>query len=112
MLNLIGLGIVMGVTFALPPGVVTAETLRRGMVRGFPAALGVQLGSLIGDATYALLGLAGFAVIAQNPIAQRVLGMGGALYLLYIAVSSLRQQLQPQARTNYASAPFSSSHYD
>jgi threonine/homoserine/homoserine lactone efflux protein len=95
MLNLIALGLVMGFSFAAPPGVVAAETLRRGLARGFHAALGVQLGSLIGDATYALLALAGLAVLVQQPTAQRVLGVLGAGYLLYIAASSLRQHLVP-----------------
>ncbi len=92
MLNLIGLGIVMGLAFALPPGVVMAETFRRAVTRGFPAALGVQLGSLIGDASWALVALAGLALLVQNPVFQRVLGVAGTAYLIYLAVSGLRQQ--------------------
>ena len=102
MFSLIALGLLMGFSFAAPPGVVAAETMRRGVARGFHAALGVQLGSLVGDATYALLALAGLAVLVQQPLAQRVLGVLGAVYLLYIAAASLRQQLslRPDAATS------------
>ncbi|TMC47333.1 MAG: hypothetical protein E6J26_11465, partial [Chloroflexi bacterium] len=102
MFSLIALGLLMGFSFAAPPGVVAAETMRRGVSRGFHAALGVQLGSLVGDATYALLALAGLAVLVQQPLAQRVLGVLGAVYLLYIAAASLRQQLslRPDAATS------------
>lgn len=78
----------MGLAFAAPPGAVTAETFRRGMRGGFPLAFGVQLGSLIGDATYALLALAGLAAIAQQRTIQLALGAAGALFLLYLAWSS------------------------
>ena len=94
--NLIALGLLMGFSFAAPPGVVAAETMRRGVARGFHAALGVQLGSLVGDATYALLALAGLAVLLQQPLAQRVLG---------IAASSLRHQLSPRPDVATSSSP-------
>jgi chemosensory pili system protein ChpE len=93
MLHLMGLGLVMGLAFAAPPGIVTAETFRRGLSRGFVAALGVQLGSLIGDATWALLALAGFAVIVQQPVAERVLAIAGTLFLLYTSVKGLYDNL-------------------
>lgn len=79
----------MGIAFAAPPGIVTAETFRRGVARGFPAALAVQLGSLIGDAAYCLLALAGVAVLVQNPIAQRALGIVSVLFLMYLAVTGV-----------------------
>lgn len=95
--SLIGLGIVMGLAFAVPPGIVTAETLRRGLARGFPAALSVQLGSLIGDATYCLLALAGVAVLVQNPLSQRILGLISIIFLMYLAISGIRAEIAPSA---------------
>ncbi len=83
----------MGLAFAAPPGAVTAETFRRGVRGGFPLAFGVQLGSLIGDATYALLALAGRAAIAQNAALQVTLGAVGALFMLYLAWSSFSSAL-------------------
>ncbi len=80
----------MGLAFAAPPGAVTAETFRRGVRGGFGLALGVQMGSLIGDATYALLALGGLAALAQNPTLQVALGAFGALFLMYLAWSSFQ----------------------
>lgn len=94
MLSLVGFGLVMGILFAAPPGIVTAETLRRGIRRGFPAALSVQLGSLIGDATYCLLALAGVAMLVQNPLTERVLGVISVCFLSYLAVSGIRAELK------------------
>jgi threonine/homoserine/homoserine lactone efflux protein len=96
MLSLITFGIFMGIAFAAPPGIVTAETFRRGVSRGFPAALSVQLGSLIGDAMYCLLALAGVAVLVQNPMTQRVLGIISVLFLMYLAVSGILAELRSQ----------------
>lgn len=95
---LIGFGILMGLAFAAPPGIVTAETLRRGMMHGFPAALSVQLGSLIGDAAYCLLALAGVTVLVQHPFTQRVLGLMSIAFLLYLAVSGIYAELKSTAK--------------
>ncbi len=86
--GIIALGTVMGLAFAAPPGVVTAETFRRGVRGGFSVALGVQLGSLVGDATYAALALVGLAVIAEAHAIQVALGALGAMFLLYLAWTS------------------------
>lgn len=89
--------ILMGIAFAAPPGAVTAETFRRGAHGGFAVALGVQLGSLVGDATYALLALAGLAALAQSPVLQFALGAFGALFLMYLAWSSFQSARAPVA---------------
>lgn len=95
--ELILIGITMGIAFAAPPGAVTAETLRRGARGGFALAFGVQMGSLIGDATYALLALGGLAALAQIPALQIALGAFGALFLMYLAWSSFQSALAPVA---------------
>lgn len=97
----------MGIAFAAPPGIVTAETFRRGVSRGFPAALGVQLGSLIGDATYCLLALAGVAVLVQNPMTQRVLGIISVFFLMYLAITGILAELRSPTELR-ASLPSSS----
>lgn len=99
MLSLVIFGVLMGIAFAAPPGVVMAETFRCGVSRGFPAALGVQLGSLIGDATWCLLALAGVAVLVQNPLTQRVLGIVSVLFLMYLAISGILSELRARARS-------------
>ena len=79
----------LGIAFCAPPGVVTAEALRRGLARGFRPALLVELGSLIGDATWAMLTLAGAAFIVQNTPARLFLGAVGASFLAYLAWSAI-----------------------
>jgi threonine/homoserine/homoserine lactone efflux protein len=105
--SVIAFGVFMGLAFAVPPGIVTAETFRRGVSRGFPAALSVQLGSLIGDATYCLLALAGVAVLVQNPLTQRVLGVVSVLFLMYLAVTGIVSELRasPPADTAAVASP-------
>jgi chemosensory pili system protein ChpE len=88
--DIIFLGIMMGLAFAAPPGAIAAETIRRGAAGGFAAAFSVQLGSLVGDAAYALLALAGVVALAQNPKLQIGLGAFGSVFLLYLAWSSFK----------------------
>ena len=79
----------LGLAFCAPPGAVNAEAVRRGLARGFWSAWRVQLGSLIGDATWALIALAGAALLVQNPLIQVVLGVIGAGFLLHLAGRAL-----------------------
>lgn len=81
---------VLAIAFCAPPGVVTAETVRRGLARGFWPALLVQLGSLIGDATWATLAIAGAAVLIQNPVVRLILSLIGIGYLLHLAVKAFQ----------------------
>lgn len=75
----------LAIAFCAPPGVVTAETVRRGAARGFFPALFVQFGSLVGDTTWAVIALTGLAFIIQNPIAKTVLSIIGIALMLKLA---------------------------
>lgn len=81
----------LGIAFAAPPGVITAETVRRGLARGFRPAFLVQLGSLIGDATWAAVALTGGAFLIQNEPARLLLSLAGTLMLLYLAGNAFRE---------------------
>jgi chemosensory pili system protein ChpE len=65
--------------------VITAETVRRGAARGFVPALFVQLGSLVGDTTWAIIALTGLAFIVQNDLAKIILSLIGILLMLKLA---------------------------
>jgi excisionase family DNA binding protein len=54
----------LGLVFNMAPGPVFAATLRHGVRGGFRPALAVQIGSLVGDALWAVLGLAGVGLLA------------------------------------------------
>lgn len=75
----------LAIAFCAPPGVVTAETVRRGAARGFVPALFVQFGSLVGDTTWAIIALTGLAFIIQNNIARVILSLVGIVLMLKLA---------------------------
>ena len=75
----------LGLVFNAAPGPVFAATLRHGVRGGFRPALAVQLGSLVGDALWAVLGLAGVGLLATLESLRLPIGMAGALYLLWLA---------------------------
>lgn len=76
---------VLGMVFNASPGAVFAETVRRGSAGGFRHALAVQVGSLLGDATWALLGLAGIGLMLQTNWLRWPVGIAGAGYLTWLA---------------------------
>jgi chemosensory pili system protein ChpE len=81
---------VLAIAFCAPPGVVTAETVRRGAAHGFIPALFVQFGSLVGDTTWAMIALTGLAFLIQNNIARAVLSLVGILLMLKLAWDALK----------------------
>ncbi len=76
---------VLAISFCAPPGIITAETVRRGAVRGFIPALFVQFGSLVGDTTWAAIALTGLAFLIQNNVAKTILSLIGIVLMLKLA---------------------------
>ena len=89
-MSLFFLSFILAIAFCAPPGVITAETVRRGAARGFVPALFVQLGSLVGDTTWALIALTGLAFIVQNNLAKIILSMIGVLLMLRLAWGAIQ----------------------
>jgi len=79
----------LGFVFCASPGIVMAEGIRRGVARGFWPVFSLQLGSLIGDMTWAVLALIGLAFVVEYPVVRIILGVAGVGLLLYLAVSAL-----------------------
>lgn len=80
----------LGLIFNAAPGAVFAETVRQGVRGGFRPALAVQVGSLVGDALWAVLGLVGIGLLLQLESLRLPIGIAGALYLLWLAWDSWR----------------------
>jgi chemosensory pili system protein ChpE len=81
----------MGLAYVAPPGPVNIETARRVARSGAWAGCALQLGSLLGDALYAILGFLGLdLVLTHLAVAHIVLGLGGIGLLLYLGLSALR----------------------
>ena len=80
----------LALAFCAPPGVVTAETVRRGTARGFVPALFVQFGSLVGDTTWAIIALTGLAFVIQNNVARTILSLIGIALMLKLAWNAFK----------------------
>ena len=87
--------LLFGFAFNVSPGAVFSETLRRGLTGGFRPALLVQLGSLIGDAVWALLGLTGLALLLGYEQVRIPLTLACAAYLAWLGVQGLRDAWSP-----------------
>ncbi len=106
---------VLAISFCAPPGIITAETVRRGSARGFIPALYVQFGSLVGDTTWAIIALTGLAFLIQNNIAKTILSLIGIILMLKLAWDAFKDArhgssvdvLEPaSARGDFASGAF------
>ena len=86
-------GFTIGVTYTVVPGPVNAEATRRGLNHGFGSALTVQLGSLVGDVLWAILGLTGAVMVLQRDSLAIALGLVGAGFLFTLARSAFRGAL-------------------
>lgn len=95
---------ILAISFCAPPGIVTAETVRRGSARGFFPALYVQFGSLVGDTTWAIIALTGLAFLIQNPIAKTILSLIGILLMLKLAWDAFKDAREGKGLDASASA--------
>lgn len=86
--ELLGMAFLLGFIFNATPGAVFAETIRHGLAGGYRAALSVQFGSLVGDAAWAVLGLAGIGLLLQADSLRIPVGIAGAGYLAWLAFDS------------------------
>ncbi|MCM5679682.1 LysE family translocator [Schlegelella sp. S2-27] len=90
MLTLFTAAVVLGFVFNAAPGAVFAETVRQGVRGGFRPAFAVQVGSLVGDALWAVLGLAGVGLLVQSAALRTPIGIAGVVYLLWLAWDAWR----------------------
>nr|WP_246310291.1 LysE family transporter [Nesterenkonia sandarakina] len=82
-------GIWLGLLYNAAPGPIFTESLRRGVRGGFRSALGVQLGSLVGDAVWAVLGLAGAAALLTQPHLHIPITLAGCLVLVILGAQGI-----------------------
>jgi threonine/homoserine/homoserine lactone efflux protein len=94
-LSLFASAFALAIAFSAPPGAVSAEVWRRGLAGGFRPAFLVGLGSLVGDAVWALLAFVGVAFIVERDRARVVLGLFGATVLLVLAAKALAAARTP-----------------
>jgi len=100
----------MSIAFAAQPGVVTFETIRRGFAGGWRPAFLLELGSLVGDATWALIALTSAALLFQNPVISTILSLFGCILLLKFAWEAWLASRQAVA-LEMGGAPASANHF-
>lgn len=106
MVDVFVLALGLGLAFNAAPGAVFTESLRRGIRGGFRPALDVQIGSLLGDATWAVLGLAGVGALFTVAALRIPLTVAGCLLLAWLGVAGVRAGLRsPGPAATVASGP-------
>jgi L-lysine exporter family protein LysE/ArgO len=88
-------GFLLSLSLCLDLGIVNVAILRVATQRGGTPAFLVGLGSGVGDLVYALLSVAGVAVLLRLPGVRWVLWLGGTAVLLFLAVKMVREVLRP-----------------
>src|SRR5947209_1608533 len=84
------LGLLLGLAYALTPGAVNVETVRRGSSAGFRAAIAVQAGAIAADLAYAVSTSLGIATVLARPLPHTILGVVGTALLLAFGIVSVR----------------------
>ena len=95
----------LGLVFNAAPGAVFSESLRRGIRGGFGPAFAVQVGSLVGDAVWAALGLAGAGALFAVPALRVPLTVAGCLLLAWLGVVGLRDASARKGRPDPMTEP-------
>jgi chemosensory pili system protein ChpE len=90
MLSIFAMAFALGLVFNAAPGPVFAATLRHGVRGGFRPALAVQIGSLAGDALWAVVGLAGVGLLVRLESVRTPIGIAGVTYLTWLAWEAWR----------------------
>ena len=94
MIELFFSAMALGFLFNASPGAIFTESLRRGLQGGFSSALYVQFGSLVGDLTWALLGLGGVAALFEIAAIKMPMALLVDCFLLGLRSLVLRMQLE------------------
>ena len=90
MIELFLSALALGFLFNAAPGAIFTLSLKRGIQGGFWPAFHVQIGSLAGDLTWAVLGLGGAAVLFQIDAVRLPMAIFGGGLLAYLAYGSFK----------------------
>lgn len=105
------LGVAVGAAYCAPVGPVTLEMVRRGLSVGFLAGFVVGLGSVIGDAFWAAVGILGSSFLTGSVPLRTGIGALGVVILLFVAWNAFRESRKdpdyhlsdpPRRRTGFA----------
>jgi len=96
-------GLVIGFSIAVPVGPIGLLCIRRSLADGHLAGFVSGLGAATADALYGVIAALGLTAVTRLLLEhQRVLQLGGGLFLLYLGLSTLRTR--PTAAAHVAPA--------
>jgi chemosensory pili system protein ChpE len=81
---------VVGLIYCGLPGAINTEALRRGVKGGFRPAAMLEIGSCVGDFTWAAIALVGLSFLVQDRNVRIALGLFGGTLLLYLAYKAFK----------------------
>ncbi|PRD14546.1 LysE family translocator [Pantoea coffeiphila] len=90
-------GFLLSLSLCLDIGIANIAMITLAMQRGFFHGFWLGIGTCIGDLIYAILAMAGMAVLLQFTSVRWVLWIGGSLILLWFAWKMVQSALQPAA---------------
>ncbi len=99
MIELFLSALALGFLFNAAPGAIFTLSLKHGIQGGFWPAFHVQIGSLVGDLTWAVLGLGGAAVLFQIDAVRLPMAIFGGGLLAYLAYGSFKDAASPPTHT-------------
>ena len=85
--------VLLGVTFAAPPGPVTTEAIQRGLTGGFMPAFKVKLGAAVGDLIFITVASFFLAFICKYQNIANYLSIIGSSVLLYMGYRNLKKAI-------------------
>lgn len=88
------LGLLLGWGAAIPIGPMNIEIIRRNLALGTLAGMMTGAGACLADLSYLILVSVGALALLQNVTIMRVLGVVGALILIYFALGAFRMKAQ------------------
>lgn len=92
-----GNGFLLSLSLCLEIGLANMAMINLAMQRGFSQGVWLGIGTCVGDLLYAVLAMAGMAVLLQIEWVRWVLWLGGSLVLGYLCVKMLRSALNVRA---------------
>ncbi|WP_423064144.1 LysE family translocator [Candidiatus Paracoxiella cheracis] len=93
-------GLLLGWGAAIPIGPINLEVIRRNLQFGSRFGISFGLGACSADMTYFILLLAGALVLLQHELVLRIIGIIGALILLWFGISAIRLKSASTDREN------------
>lgn len=90
MWHAIFIGLLLGWAAAIPIGPINLEVIRRNLRFGSRFGVNFGLGACSADMTYFILLLTGALMILQHKLVLRIVGIIGALILLWFGIAALR----------------------